>query len=86
MNLFLRKIGVDKREGVEEKTTKNNIEKRACSQESDVPHSNSSMYFFCYSVFSLGFSSWSDIITAKCNNTKKHTHIQEPISVSKITI
>ena len=46
MNLFLRKIGVDKREGVEEKTTKDNIEKRACSQESDVPHSNSSMYFF----------------------------------------
>ena len=57
MNLFLRKIGVDEREGVEERTTKNNIEKRACSQESNVPHSNSSINFFCNSVFSFGFSS-----------------------------
>ena len=28
------------------KATENDIERRACSQKSDVPHTNSSMYFF----------------------------------------
>ena len=30
----------------EEKATKNDIKRRACSQKSDIPHTNCSMHFF----------------------------------------
>ena len=43
---FLLKVGVDKREGVDEKSTKGDLRRRACSQKSDVHHINSFMYFF----------------------------------------
>ena len=38
--IFIRKIGVD------EKTTKNDIRRRACSQKSGASHTNFSMYFY----------------------------------------
>ena len=38
--IFIRKIGVD------EKTIKNDIRRRACSQKSGVSHTNFSMYFY----------------------------------------
>ena len=39
-------LGKGKR--VDEKMTKNDIEKRACSQKSDVPQATSFMYFLLY--------------------------------------
>ena len=38
--IFIRKIGVD------EKTIKNDIRRRACSQKSGVSHTNFSVYFY----------------------------------------
>ena len=35
--MFLPKIGVDEMEGVHEKSDKNDVGMRACSQKSDVP-------------------------------------------------
>ena len=43
--LFLLKVRVDKWEGVDEKSTKSDLRRRACSQKSDVHHINSFMYF-----------------------------------------
>ena len=33
-------------EGVDKEISENEIERRACSQKSDVPNTNSSMFFF----------------------------------------
>ena len=67
------------------KATKSDKERRACIQESDVPHINSSMYFFSVtqSLFLLGFSWSPDNITV---NNKKSTCKKELRSVSEMTM
>ena len=78
------------------KATKIDIERRACSQKSHVPHTNSSMYFFSMyyvtqSLFRLGFS-WSPdniIASNKKRARKKEPRKKEPkkeLSVSEMTI
>ena len=61
------------------------IERRACGQKKDVPHTNSSMYLFFVteSLLLLGFSWSTDNITA---SSKKNTSKKEPPSISEITI
>ena len=39
-------VSLGKGVGVDKERNKKEIERRACSQKSDVPHTNSSMYFF----------------------------------------
>ena len=58
---------------------------RACSQKSDVPHTNSSMHFFSgtQSLFLLGFSSSPGNITA---SNKKSTSMKVPTIISEIAI
>ena len=49
MNIYRDNSGsksLRKKEGVDEESNKSDIERRACSQNSDVPHTNFSMYFF----------------------------------------
>ena len=46
-NFFLRKIGVDKREGVHKKMTKNDKNRKMCNQKNDVLRTN------CFSCFFL---------------------------------
>ena len=58
------------------KATKIDIERRACSQKSLVPHANSSMYFFSMyyvtqSLFRLGFSWSPDNIIASNKKSEK---------------
>ena len=47
---FLRKIGVESREGEDEKSDENDTERRSCRQKRDVSHTN----FLC--TFSVTFS------------------------------
>ena len=67
------------------KKVTSDIERRTCSQESDVPHTNSSMYFFSVTqaLSLLGFSWSPDNITA---NNKKSTFKKELSSVSEMTM
>ena len=67
------------------KKATSDIERRTCSQESDVPHTNSSMYFFSVTqaLSLLGFSWSPDNITA---NNKKSTFKKELSSVSEMTM
>ena len=44
--ISLRKIGVEKREGKDRKSAKNDKRRRASSQKRDVFHTDSSIYFF----------------------------------------
>ena len=60
-------------ERVDKEINKNDIERRECSQKSDVPHTN---------AFLLGFSWSSDNITV---SNKKSTSKKEPINISEIT-
>ena len=63
------------------KAIKSDIERRACNEKSDVPHTNSSMqFFFCNWIF---FPSWFLNITA---SIKKRTSKKVPTSKTEITI
>ena len=62
-------------ERVDKEAINNDIESRACSQKSDVPHTNSSMHFSVTQSFLLGFSRNSDNIRE--NNKKKRKSIQQ---------
>ena len=56
--------------GVDEESNKNAIERRVCSQKSDVPHTNSSMHFFLYrNLYSFLVSHKAPIISQRA--TKK---------------
>ena len=64
------------------KATKNDIERRDCSQKSDASHKNSSLYFYSVAQSFCFCSSWSfDNITT---SNKKSTSKKEPTSESEI--
>ena len=50
---FLRKIGVESREGEDEKSDENDTERRSCRQKRDVSHTNFLMYFFCNFFYNI---------------------------------
>ena len=45
-DFFLHNIGVDERKGIDKKTTKKLHRKEGMQPKSDIPHADSSMYFF----------------------------------------
>ena len=63
---------------------KNDIRRRAYSQKSDVPHTNSSMYFFVTQSFLLEFS-WSSDNIAASNKKNKSKNLLVYL-VSEVTI
>ena len=66
------------------KATKNDIERRARSQKGNVPHKDSSMYFFSVTQsFRLGFWWGFDNITV---SKKKRAHQRKSLPVYEITI
>ena len=65
------------------KATVNDIERRVCSQKSDVPHKILLRIFSVTQSFLLGFSWSSDNITV---SKKKSTSKKEPTSIFEITI